>query len=127
HVAKLLGLPVLLVVDASRAARSLAAVVLGCRTLDPDLRLIGVVLNNVGSESHASAATEPIEREAGLRSVPGALLDRATAQVTAHLDLDRLIQLARFTPTSTAASGLFPPEPERTRARLAVAQDEAFG
>src|SRR5207248_5204061 len=66
HIARLLGLPVLLVVDAAKAARSVAAVVLGCRTLDPDLNIVGVVLNNVGSESHARAATEPIEREAGL-------------------------------------------------------------
>ena len=153
HVAKLLGLPVLLVADAAKAARSIAAVVLGCRTLDPHLKMLGVVLNNVGSEAHARAAIDPIEREAGVpvlgwlprdpdlrqeerylglvpageRRLPASLLERATAQVTGHLDLDRLIQLAQATPRPATASGLFPAEPVTAQARLAVAQDEAFG
>src|SRR3954452_21191721 len=50
EIAKLLGLPVVLVVDVSRQARSAAATVLGFRLLDPAVRLLGVILNRVGSE-----------------------------------------------------------------------------
>lgn len=52
HVAKLLGAPVLLVVDARAMARSVAAMVHGYTTFDPELRVSGVVLNRVGSSVH---------------------------------------------------------------------------
>lgn len=52
HLAKLLGLPVLLVVDAKAQARSAAALVRGFARFDPDLRLAGVLLNRVGSARH---------------------------------------------------------------------------
>src|SRR5688572_3415020 len=61
HVAKLLGLPVLLVVDAAKAARSVAATVLGCQALDPDLNIVGAMLNNVAGARHAEIGREAIE------------------------------------------------------------------
>ena len=48
-MAKLLDLPVILVVDCSSMARSAAAIVHGFRTFDPDLRVVGVILNKVAS------------------------------------------------------------------------------
>ncbi|PKN07707.1 MAG: cobyrinate a,c-diamide synthase [Deltaproteobacteria bacterium HGW-Deltaproteobacteria-8] len=52
HLAKLLGLPVLLVLDVAAQARSVAAVALGFARFDPALRLSGVVLNRVASPRH---------------------------------------------------------------------------
>jgi len=52
EIAKLLQLPVVLVLDAAKSARSIAAVVLGFEQFDPELRLAGVVLNRPGSERH---------------------------------------------------------------------------
>jgi len=52
EIAKLLKLPVVLVLDASKTAHSLAAVVLGFEMFDPDLPLAGVILNRVASERH---------------------------------------------------------------------------
>lgn len=54
HIARLLNLPVLLVVDCARLSRSLAAVVHGYQTLDPQIKIAGVVLNRVGSDRHLS-------------------------------------------------------------------------
>ena len=52
EVARILGIPVVLVVDASGAARTVAAVVRGLRDLGP-VEIAGVVANRVGSASHA--------------------------------------------------------------------------
>ena len=57
-VARLLDLPVVLVVEASRQGASLAALVRGFRDHDPGLRLAGVVLNGVSSPRHRQLLTE---------------------------------------------------------------------
>jgi cobyrinic acid a,c-diamide synthase len=60
HVAKLLQAPVLLVVDGSAMARSVAAVVHGFATFDPELRVAGVIFNRVGSDGHAALLREAV-------------------------------------------------------------------
>jgi cobyrinic acid a,c-diamide synthase len=54
HVAKLLKAPVILVVDASAAGRSVGAVVQGFVAFDTEVRIVGVILNKVGSDRHES-------------------------------------------------------------------------
>lgn len=63
HVARLLSLPVLLVLDCSRLSHSIAALVHGYRSFDPRIQLAGVVLNRVGSDRHLEllkSALEPL-------------------------------------------------------------------
>ncbi|MFJ9036559.1 cobyrinate a,c-diamide synthase [Streptomyces sp. NPDC102406] len=86
HVAKLLKAPVVLVVDASSQSRSVAALVHGFASFDPQVRLAGVILNKVGSRRHEELLTEALE-EVGV-PVYGAL--RRTPQVATparHLGL----------------------------------------
>lgn len=64
QLAKLTESPVVLVVDVSKATRTIAALVLGCRTLDPDLSIAGVILNRVGT-----ARQEKVIRQALADSV----------------------------------------------------------
>lgn len=52
HIARLLELPVLLVLDCTRLSRSIAAIAHGYQTFDPRIQLAGVVLNRVGSDRH---------------------------------------------------------------------------
>jgi cobyrinic acid a,c-diamide synthase len=52
HIARLLDLPVLLVIDCSRLSGSVAAIAHGYCSLDPGLKFAGVVLNRVGSDRH---------------------------------------------------------------------------
>ncbi|MBD1194730.1 cobyrinate a,c-diamide synthase [Vulcanococcus sp. Clear-D1] len=60
HVAQLLELPVVLVVEASRQAGSVAALVRGFRDHQRGLQLAGVVLNGVGSERHHALLAEAL-------------------------------------------------------------------
>jgi cobyrinic acid a,c-diamide synthase len=69
ELAKALCAPVLLVVDARKATRTLAALVLGCRSLDPALDIAGVVLNRVAGGRHEAVAREAIETMSGVRVV----------------------------------------------------------
>lgn len=66
QMAKLLGLPVFLVIDGAGLARSAAALVKGYQSFDPDLDLSGVFINRVGSENHFRWLREPIEKETGV-------------------------------------------------------------
>jgi cobyrinic acid a,c-diamide synthase len=67
-LAKLLGLPVALVLDARAMARSVAALALGYTAFDPELSFAGLVLNRVGSANHAALLREALETSPGLPS-----------------------------------------------------------
>ena len=66
HGAKMLGLPVILVVDAGGMSKSASAMVMGFRDFDPDLNLAGVMLNRVGGEMHFELLKECIEKDTGV-------------------------------------------------------------
>ncbi|KIZ17890.1 cobyrinate a,c-diamide synthase [Streptomyces natalensis] len=61
QVAKLLRAPVVLVVDASSQSRSVAALVHGFASWDPEVRLAGVILNKIGSERHEALLREAMD------------------------------------------------------------------
>jgi cobyrinic acid a,c-diamide synthase len=61
QVAKVLRAPVVLVVDASSQSRSVAALVHGFASWDPEVRVAGVILNKVGSERHESMLREALD------------------------------------------------------------------
>ncbi len=61
EIAKQLNVPVLLVLDASTAARSIAAVIRGFEVFDANVKVLGVVLNKVGGEGHLRLLREAIQ------------------------------------------------------------------
>lgn len=71
HVSKLLRAPVVLVVDASSQSRSVAALVHGFASWDPEVRIGGVILNKVGSARHEELLRDALD-ESGV-PVLGAL------------------------------------------------------
>jgi cobyrinic acid a,c-diamide synthase len=152
HVAKLLGAPVLLVADASAMARSAAAIVHGYATFDPELNLVGVILNRVGSSTHEKMLREAIEplgipvlgvlrreemvrtpdRHLGLvpvaerRNEASAALDAAGEVITHSCDLKSILRLARSAgPLSTEPWDPKAPEPGPP-VNVAVAAGPAF-
>ena len=86
HVATLLGAPVLLVVDVCGQGRSLAALLHGFRSFDPDVRLAGVLLNRTGSEHHEQVCREACA-EVGLPVLGALRRDEALAVPSRHLGL----------------------------------------
>ncbi len=66
ELAKLLHAPVILVVDCDKVTRTAAAMVLGCRHLDPDVDIRGVILSRVGGSRHAAVIKQSIEDYCGL-------------------------------------------------------------
>ena len=52
YTAKVLNAPIILVVDAAKAARSIAAMIFGYLNFDKKLRIIGIILNNVSGPKH---------------------------------------------------------------------------
>ncbi|MFP4009949.1 MAG: cobyrinate a,c-diamide synthase, partial [Spirulinaceae cyanobacterium] len=61
HIARLLDIPIVLVVDCSKLSGSVAAIVHGYRSFDPRLRFAGVVLNRVGSDRHLELLKNALE------------------------------------------------------------------
>jgi cobyrinic acid a,c-diamide synthase len=153
HVARLLGAPVVLVVDAARAGRSVAALAAGFAGFDPRTPVAGVILNRVASDRHerllrdalagtglpvygAIRRTEGIitpsrhlglipaaEREATARRAMRAMGDL----IAAHCDLDALLALARRAPAVSAQPWSPPSTPTAHPAPVvAVAGGAAF-
>ncbi|WP_369252181.1 cobyrinate a,c-diamide synthase [Streptomyces sp. R41] len=130
HVAKLLRAPVVLVVDASSQSRSVAALVHGFASWDPEVRVAGVVLNKVGSERHEAMLREALDesgvpvlgvlrrvqqvdtpaRHLGLvpvaerRSEAVEAVAAMGSQVREGCDLDALLALARSAPELSGAA-----------------------
>jgi len=121
HVAKLLDAPVVLVIDASAMARSVAAIVHGFTTFDPDLRLGGVILNRVGSPRHEAVLRQGCEQagvpvfgaipraDASTTSTTGARSSLATCAVEASSPRPDAPSNSPITPSTTATSAPAPP------------------
>ncbi|MCP3943880.1 MAG: cobyrinate a,c-diamide synthase [Desulfobacteraceae bacterium] len=66
ELAKLLKLPVLLVLDCSKSTRTMAALLMGCMQFEPDIDICGVVLNRVAGKRHEDKVRVSIEKFCGI-------------------------------------------------------------
>jgi cobyrinic acid a,c-diamide synthase len=87
QMAKWLGLPVLLVVDAHAMARSAAALVQGFAGFDPGLTLAGVIFNRIGSPAHLAYLKDALAALPGVRCFGGLPRDQELAIPERHLGL----------------------------------------
>ena len=145
-LARILGLPIVLVVDAASMAQSVAPIVNGFASYDPEVKVAGVVLNRVGSERHERMLIDAlmpfdlqvlgaIPRESNLvhpsrhlglvpaqeRPDLNSFIDQAAALVRANTDIHGLAALAASLPAPKDARRMPPPAQ-----RIAIARDEAF-
>jgi cobyrinic acid a,c-diamide synthase len=148
QMAKWLGLPVLLVVDARAMARSAAALVHGFASFDPELTLAGVIFNRIGSATHLDYLQQALSSLKGVRcfgglprdqelAIPERHLGLATAEdhpledaylnhladwLESHLDLDGLLEALPV----LELPGEQAPKAASPTVRLGVARDRAF-
>lgn len=149
-LAKLLGAPVVLVLDTIGMTRGIAPLILGYKAFDPAVNIAGVILNKVGGPRHEGKLREVIARytdvpvlgvvykneqmaiaERHLGLVPGneaveadARVEAIASLVAAQVDIDRLLEIA--------ARADAPQIPAAIRRgvggpRIAYAHDRAFG
>jgi cobyrinic acid a,c-diamide synthase len=149
-IARLLDVPVVLVIDCGRLSGSVAAIVQGYRSFDPHLKFAGVILNRIGSERHRYFLTEALRplgipilgvlpRQAEI-TIPDRHLGLIPAQELPHLEqiFDRLAQLGResldwsqllpllATPANRISAKRVTPVTPPSPIRLAIARDPAF-
>lgn len=154
ELAKALDAPVILVVNATKVTRTVAALVLGCQMLDPKVRVAGVVLNQVSGSRHERVIREAVETTCGVPIVgvlprlrdaallPGRHLGlvppeehggltglgvRLAELVGARLDVDRILALAAQAPEVRAEPIAAPAPRERGDGlRIGYLRDSAF-
>ena len=151
QMAKWLGLPVLLIVDAKSMARSAAALVQGFERFDRGLTFAGVVFNNIGSRRHLDYLQEALadnvampclgglnreetirlpERHLGLvtredHGMSAETLNALSDMMENGLHIDRLLdRLPEI--TARPAAPLWVPDRVKRRVKIGVARDRAF-
>lgn len=149
ELAKKLHVPVLLIIDVRSAAESVAAIVKGFETYDPDVRLCGIICNRVGSERHRDLIEQAVNshcktpivghfprndsfempsRHLGLHmghEIGPELLeiDRLVEAIEGNIDLDAVLDQSG---KEFSISHAVVPTKKSEKIRLAVAHDEAF-
>ncbi|MDP1649083.1 MAG: cobyrinate a,c-diamide synthase [Rubrivivax sp.] len=86
-VARKLGLPVLLVIDARGMTRGIAPLLLGYQAFERDIRIGGVVLNRVGGARHEAKLRAVIEHYTDLPVLGAVAEDERLALTERHLGL----------------------------------------
>ena len=150
-LAKLLQLPVVLVLDARGMTRGVAPLILGYRAFDEDVQFAGVILNRLGGSRHEAKLRAVIEHytdvpvlgalqenpvlgifERHLGLVPANEVEAAGERVAAirerverEVDLERLLERTRIDAPVPAIDA--PGPRARPDLRIGVARDRAFG
>jgi len=152
-LAKLLQAPLLLVVDVTKATRTVAALVGGCQAFDPELNIAGVILNKVAGPRHEKIIREAVEtyckipvlgaipklgddasllpgRHLGL--VPPTefpkrdeIAERLAKMAADYLDLDRIIEIASGAAALTAGD-LAPSDKAAAKVKIGYFDDAVF-
>ena len=152
EVAKLFGAPVILVLDAAKGARSLAAMAMGYQNFDRALTIGGVILNGIGSQMHFDLCRESIEHYTGIpvvgylpkredfvlperhlglvttaeRPAPGDFIEKLIVQIESTFKMETIISLSERCAIPQSERELFPPKPVAPVVKIGLARDQAF-
>jgi cobyrinic acid a,c-diamide synthase len=152
-LAKMLDLPVFLVIDARGMTRGIAPLILGYQAFDRDINIAGVILNNLGGSRHESKLRAVIEHYTDVPVVGAIHHDERLSIVERHLglmpsneshvatakikqigeaiaeqvDLERLLSLSYKKILDVPHKAEVVALPGRDKVRIAIARDQAFG
>ncbi|MBK1653578.1 cobyrinate a,c-diamide synthase [Allochromatium vinosum] len=154
ELAKLIGAPVVLVVNCHGLARGIAPLLQGYLAFDPGLDIAGVILNKVGGGRHGENLVRVVEHYTDL-PVLGLLrrtdeisiderhlglmpsneaedaevwIERIRARIADQVDLDRLLGIAeRASCLQPEPVSIIEPAPPGDLVRIGIARDAAFG
>lgn len=153
-MAKLLGLPVILVIDTVGMTRGIAPLLMGYQTFDSDLQIAGLILNKVGGARHEGKLRVAVEtycdlpvlgsvwrdpkleigeRHLGLTtpaeiSCQGKLISGFTDVISQSVDLEAVHEIARSAVPLPAKNTPKPPAAKKWPGlRIGILRDEAFG
>ena len=156
ELARMLESPVVIIVDVTMVTRTVAALILGCRQFDPDLKIAGIILNKVAGSRQESLVRSCIDQYCGIpvigavpklkenffperhmglipcqeRQFAEKAVDWAATVVEKNLDLDTLFKLARDAdPLSAPAhdgQAQKPFAPAPPHPRIGVIRDGSF-
>ena len=152
-LAKLLDLPVLLVIDARGMTRGIAPLILGYQAFDKDIQIAGVILNNLGGSRHESKLREVIKHYTDVPVIGAIQHDERLMIVERHLglmpsnesggaenrireigsiisqqiDLDQLLSLTVKAPLPSPVPAKIAAFSYPEKLRIGIARDRAFG
>ncbi|MFA6121625.1 MAG: cobyrinate a,c-diamide synthase [Sideroxydans sp.] len=152
-LAKMLDLPVILVIDARGMTRGIAPLILGYQAFDKDIQIAGVILNNLGGKRHESKLRQVIEHYTDVPVIGAIQHDERLSIIERHLglmpsnesiaanakikqigeaiaeqvDLDRLLSLTQKQALPVPHIAEVRAIPVGEKVRIGVARDRAFG
>jgi len=147
HVASLLKSPTILILDASKAARSIAATALGFAKFHRNSRIVGIILNKIGSKKHEKMCRQaltslkvpilgsilknsdsmesrhlgliPVKEQKSLQNK----IRKISREISDNLDIDKIIQISKNVPQLPKVQQK---KFKNTTATVAVALDSSF-
>ena len=147
HVASLLKAPTVLVLDASKVARSIAATALGFTKFHRNTRIVGIILNKIGSKKHEKMCRQalanlkvpilgsilknsesmesrhlgliPVKEQKSLQNK----IRKVSREISDNLDIDKIVQICKSVPQLPKAQ---PKKLKKPTATVAVALDSSF-
>jgi len=147
HVASLLKAPTILVLDASKAARSIAATALGFAKFHRSSRIVGIILNKIGSKKHENMCKQalanlkipilgsivknsesmesrhlgliPVKEQKSLQNK----IRKVSREISDDLDIDKIVQICKNVPQLPKAR---PKKFKKPTSTVAIALDSSF-
>jgi len=147
HVASLLKAPTILVLDASKVARSIAATALGFAKFHRNSRIVGIILNKIGSKKHENMCKQalanlkipilgsiaknsesmesrhlgliPVKEQKSLQNK----IRKVSREISDSLDIDKIVQICKNVPQLPKAR---PKKFKKLISTVAIALDSSF-